>query len=202
MLLVLDRYYHEKRRSLFFLPVTTRTPLKFGPETLTSVTCARVRMQVADDQGRAGEGSGLGGVKLQLCDESFGSEKVVSAGTGFESGCVTEHGYALGRFIEEAGKVEVLRVNCHFAHLADVLQVLMEPADEHQPALFGRARCLQLPGPPLYFGFLEEAGSGFDLGGVSACAVLPHEVELLIAEQYAEVSYGQRVHEAFTALTT
>ncbi|HUW62412.1 MAG TPA: mandelate racemase/muconate lactonizing enzyme family protein [Candidatus Bathyarchaeia archaeon] len=32
--------------SLYFLPVTTRVPLKFGPETLTSVTCARVRLRV------------------------------------------------------------------------------------------------------------------------------------------------------------
>ncbi len=27
--------------ALYFIPVTTRVPLKFGPETLTSVTCAR-----------------------------------------------------------------------------------------------------------------------------------------------------------------
>ncbi|MDY0091776.1 MAG: hypothetical protein RBT80_03660 [Candidatus Vecturithrix sp.] len=27
---------------LYFLPVETRVPLKFGPETVTSVTCARV----------------------------------------------------------------------------------------------------------------------------------------------------------------
>ena len=31
---------------LFFLPVETRVPLKFGPETLTHVTCARVRLTV------------------------------------------------------------------------------------------------------------------------------------------------------------
>ena len=30
--------------SLFFLPIETRVPLKFGPETLTHVTCARVRL--------------------------------------------------------------------------------------------------------------------------------------------------------------
>ncbi len=43
---------------LYFLPVRTRVPLKFGPETLTSVTCARVRMTVADDTGRTAEGWG------------------------------------------------------------------------------------------------------------------------------------------------
>ncbi len=31
---------------LFFLPVETRVPLKFGPETLTHVTCARARLIV------------------------------------------------------------------------------------------------------------------------------------------------------------
>ena len=31
---------------LYLLPVTSRMPLKFGPETLTTVTCARVRVTV------------------------------------------------------------------------------------------------------------------------------------------------------------
>jgi L-alanine-DL-glutamate epimerase-like enolase superfamily enzyme len=44
--------------ALYFLPVNTRLPLKFGPETLTYVTCARVRMQVTDEQGRVVAGWG------------------------------------------------------------------------------------------------------------------------------------------------
>jgi len=44
--------------SLYFLPVTTRVPLKFGPETLTSVTCARVRLRFEDVRGRVFEGWG------------------------------------------------------------------------------------------------------------------------------------------------
>ena len=44
--------------SLYFLPVQTRVPLKFGPETLTSVTCARVQLKVADDRGQVAEGWG------------------------------------------------------------------------------------------------------------------------------------------------
>jgi L-alanine-DL-glutamate epimerase-like enolase superfamily enzyme len=44
--------------TLYLLPVKTRVPLKFGPETLTSVTCARVRMRVEDRQGRTAEGWG------------------------------------------------------------------------------------------------------------------------------------------------
>jgi L-alanine-DL-glutamate epimerase-like enolase superfamily enzyme len=43
---------------LYFLPVQTRVPLKFGPETLTSVICARVCMTVADARGRSAQGWG------------------------------------------------------------------------------------------------------------------------------------------------
>lgn len=43
---------------LHLLPVHTRVPLKFGPETLTSVTCARVRLQVRDGAGRTAFGWG------------------------------------------------------------------------------------------------------------------------------------------------
>ena len=44
--------------SLYFLPVQTRVPLKFGPETLTHVTCARVRVAVRDAHGRTAVGWG------------------------------------------------------------------------------------------------------------------------------------------------
>ncbi len=44
--------------SLYFLPVKTRVPLKFGPETLTSVTCARVRMRVQKTDGQTVDGWG------------------------------------------------------------------------------------------------------------------------------------------------
>ncbi|MBI2422781.1 MAG: mandelate racemase/muconate lactonizing enzyme family protein [Candidatus Hydrogenedentes bacterium] len=43
---------------LFFLPVKTRVPLKFGAETLNSVTCARVCLRVEDRQGRTALGWG------------------------------------------------------------------------------------------------------------------------------------------------
>jgi L-alanine-DL-glutamate epimerase-like enolase superfamily enzyme len=43
---------------LYFLPVETRVPLKFGAETLTSVVCARVRMTVEGRDGRRAEGWG------------------------------------------------------------------------------------------------------------------------------------------------
>jgi len=44
--------------TLWFLPVTVRVPLKFGPETLTSVTCARVRIRVVSAGGGVAEGWG------------------------------------------------------------------------------------------------------------------------------------------------
>ena len=43
---------------LYFIPVETRVPLKFGPETLTCVTCARVQMKVEGRDGRITEGWG------------------------------------------------------------------------------------------------------------------------------------------------
>jgi hypothetical protein len=44
--------------ALYFLDIATRLPLKFGPETLTTVTCARVRLKVRDESGRTAEGWG------------------------------------------------------------------------------------------------------------------------------------------------
>jgi L-alanine-DL-glutamate epimerase-like enolase superfamily enzyme len=44
--------------TLYFLPITTRVPLKFGPEVTTEVTCARVRLDVNDEAGRVASGWG------------------------------------------------------------------------------------------------------------------------------------------------
>lgn len=44
--------------TLYFLPITMRVPLKFGTETVTSVTCARVRLRVCDRAGKSAEGWG------------------------------------------------------------------------------------------------------------------------------------------------
>ena len=43
---------------LYLLPVATRVPLKFGAESLTSVTCARVRLRVVGRDGRSADGWG------------------------------------------------------------------------------------------------------------------------------------------------
>jgi L-alanine-DL-glutamate epimerase-like enolase superfamily enzyme len=43
---------------LYFIPIQMRIPLKFGTETVTSVTCARACVRVANRQGRTAEGWG------------------------------------------------------------------------------------------------------------------------------------------------
>ena len=52
------RIHRVTHLKLYFIPVRTRMPLKFGPETLTSTTCLRVAMGVADDQNHYAEGWG------------------------------------------------------------------------------------------------------------------------------------------------
>jgi len=43
---------------LYYLPVRTRVPLKFGAETLTEVLCTRVGVKVRNDQGQSAQGWG------------------------------------------------------------------------------------------------------------------------------------------------
>lgn len=43
---------------VFFIPVKVRVPLKFGAETLTTVTCARTKMTVEDKRGKRAFGWG------------------------------------------------------------------------------------------------------------------------------------------------
>jgi L-alanine-DL-glutamate epimerase-like enolase superfamily enzyme len=44
--------------AVYFLPIKTRVPLKFGPEITTEVTCARVKVTVEDARGRRADGWG------------------------------------------------------------------------------------------------------------------------------------------------
>lgn len=52
------RHVAVRETELFFLPVETRVPLKFGAQVVTRVTCARVRVRVEDRTGRSAEGWG------------------------------------------------------------------------------------------------------------------------------------------------
>ena len=58
MLMANDRDVQVKNLSLYYLAVKTRIPLKFGPETTTHATCARVRIGVESRDGRRAEGWG------------------------------------------------------------------------------------------------------------------------------------------------
>ena len=49
---------HVTGVQLYFLPVHMRLPLKFGSQTLTQITCARVAMRVDDAQGKTAIGWG------------------------------------------------------------------------------------------------------------------------------------------------
>ncbi len=43
---------------LYFLPVTMRVPLKFGPEITTEVTCARAAVRGENEEGKSAWGWG------------------------------------------------------------------------------------------------------------------------------------------------
>ena len=47
-----------RETKLYFLPVQTRMPLKFGPEILDSVTCARVWLRAESRTGQTAIGWG------------------------------------------------------------------------------------------------------------------------------------------------
>ena len=47
-----------KHVALYFLPVRTRVPLKFGAQVVTQVTCARAKILIEDEQGLRAEGWG------------------------------------------------------------------------------------------------------------------------------------------------
>jgi L-alanine-DL-glutamate epimerase-like enolase superfamily enzyme len=49
---------HPSGAALYFLPIRTRVPLKFGAETLTSVTCARASVTVTGGSGQSATGWG------------------------------------------------------------------------------------------------------------------------------------------------
>ncbi|MBQ7177358.1 MAG: mandelate racemase/muconate lactonizing enzyme family protein [Victivallales bacterium] len=96
--------------SLYFLPVETRIPLKFGKETLTSVTCSRVKITVVDRKGRIAEGWGETPLSVQWVwpgalsyQERFSalrdfSVKLVDAWVGFD---VAGHPMEVGHAFQE-----------------------------------------------------------------------------------------------------
>src|SRR5687767_1689448 len=98
--------------SLYLLPVRNRVPLKFGHETATEVTCARVHLRVRGGDGRVADGWGETPLSVQwvwpsaLPDaernaalQSF-TRRLAEAWAGFpRAGHALEIGHA---FLEEA----------------------------------------------------------------------------------------------------
>jgi hypothetical protein len=67
---------HMTGVALYFLPVETRVPLKFGPETLTYVTCARAKITVTDANGNTVVGWGETPLSVQwVWPSSLGYEE-------------------------------------------------------------------------------------------------------------------------------
>jgi L-alanine-DL-glutamate epimerase-like enolase superfamily enzyme len=100
------------RAALHFLPVETRVPLKFGTETLTRVTCARVRLTVRGADGRTADGWGETPLSVQWVWPSASPyeprhealqafcRKLVAAWAGFDA---TGHPLEIGHaFLETA----------------------------------------------------------------------------------------------------
>jgi len=52
------RKFRARETRLYFLPVTLRVPLKFGPEVTTKVTCARTSLRLEDEDGASAWGWG------------------------------------------------------------------------------------------------------------------------------------------------
>lgn len=104
--------------TLYFLPVSTRVPLKFGPETLTSVTCARVRLRLEGPGGRSAIGWGETPLSVQWVwpsslsyDQRHAALKdltleIARAWVGFSDG---EHALELGWRFQEHKLPELWR---------------------------------------------------------------------------------------------
>jgi len=102
---------------LYFLPVRTRVPLKFGPETLTEVTCARAKVVVETASGNLAEGWGETPLSVPWvwpCDMSYSSRdealqefcvQLASAWSEFDS---SGHAMEIGYDFQESRLPELL----------------------------------------------------------------------------------------------
>lgn len=89
---------------LYLLPVRTRVPLKFGPETLTEVTCARVRLHIEGVDQRRATGWGETPLSVQwVWPSALSYEERYTALEAFTRGLVT----AWAGFAEAGHPLEV-----------------------------------------------------------------------------------------------
>ncbi|WP_404308132.1 enolase C-terminal domain-like protein [Neorhodopirellula lusitana] len=90
------------KSQMYLLPVQTRVPLKFGAETLTHVTCLRVRMTVQDRAGQIAEGWGETPLSVQWAwPSSLSHDARLSSMIAFAKSCnaawpeVDDYGHAM-----------------------------------------------------------------------------------------------------------
>ena len=144
---------------LYFLPVRTRVPLKFGAETLTEVVCARARVWVRDDGGKIAEGWGETPLNVQWVWPSTLSyserlwalqdlcERLARAWAGFpERGHALEIGHS---FIETALPGVLAEARADIPWLAAL--VCCSPFDQALHDAFGK-----LVGKPTYETYTYE----------------------------------------------
>lgn len=86
---------HVVSAEVYFLPVTTRVPLKFGAETLTGITAARVRVTVEDADGRQAVGWGETPLSVQWFWPSTEAYEPRHQALRDFCGCVAENWVAL-----------------------------------------------------------------------------------------------------------
>ena len=114
---------------LYFIPVQTRVPLKFGPETLTSVICARVCMTVENSAGKRAQGWGETPLSVQWTWPSSVS---------YQERCETMQQFCrmlAGSWANFAEQGHPIEVGHHFieAALPDLLPVLNADCGVSEP---------------------------------------------------------------------
>lgn len=140
---------------LYFLPIKTRVPLKFGTETLDHVTCARVCVRVENRQGRRAEGWGETPLSVQWVwpgtvpyEERHGALKqfCVALAKAWATFSPFGHPMTLGTAFQDGPLRELLRVyNASHQHPMPWLAALVccSPFDIAVHDAFGNA--LDLP---------------------------------------------------------
>jgi len=129
---------------LYFLDVPTRIPLKFGSETLTSVTCARVCMTVTDRQGGSATGWGETPLSVQWAWPS--------------SLPLTERAQVMRQFC-----VELTQAWADFAEAGHALEVGHTFIEEQLPTLWKRTNATRTPGEPMPWLAALICASAFDI---------------------------------------
>ena len=153
--------------AVYFIPITTRVPLKFGSQTINQVTCARIRVTVENSQGKIAEGWGETPLSAAWVwpDDSISfqdrerhlRESCLTIARNFVSDTVAGHPFEIGHAYAQ-GPLHDLAKDSPLPHLAALL--CLSPFDLALYDAFGnlhQARVFSLLGPE----FLERDLSHF-----------------------------------------